>query len=167
MTAKEQQAIDLLLESIKELRRENLKFREDVRLQVEAINTKTEKKHLPITLEQDILRTAQVSIHESISKVLSDYNSPLRKLTESVISENTAFLKQLISDCFNFVIKTEDFKSSIITAFSHKVAKNIISTNDGLFEKVSNELKQDVVFKSKMSLAVSNVVEECLKGRKE
>ena len=36
------------------------------------------------------------------------------------------------------------------------------SQHDGLFDKVSNELKQDSVFKAKMSLAVSNVVEECL-----
>jgi len=30
---------------------------------------------------------------------------------------------------------------------------------------VSNELKQDAVFKSKMALAVANVVNECLEGR--
>ena len=93
-------------------------------------------------------------------------DSPLKKLTEVVILENTTFLKGLISDCFNSVIKTEDFKKSIITAFSHKVARSIISNNDGLFEKVSNELKQDAIFKSKMSLAVSNVVEECLTERR-
>jgi hypothetical protein len=121
---------------------------------------------LPITLEQDILRTAQIAMNESIQKALTDYNSPLKKLTEAVILENTTFLKGLISDCFNSVIKTEDFKNSIITAFSHKVARSIISNNDGLFEKVSNELKQDAIFKSKMSLAVSNVVEDCLTERR-
>ena len=166
MTTKEQQTIDNLFKAVQDLRTENSKFREDVKLQVEAINTKTEKKHLPITLEQDILRTAQMAMNESIQKALTDYNSPLKKLTEAVILENTTFLKGLISDCFNSVIKTEDFKNSIITAFSHKVARSIISNNDGLFEKVSNELKQDAIFKSKMSLAVSNVVEECLTERK-
>jgi hypothetical protein len=166
MTTKEQQTIDNLFKSVQDLRTENSKFREDVKLQVEAINAKTEKKHLPITLEQDILRTAQMAMNESIQKALTDYNSPLKKLTEAVILENTTFLKGLISDCFNSVIKTEDFKNSIITAFSHKVARSIISNNDGLFEKVSNELKQDAIFKSKMSLAVSNVVEECLTERR-
>ena len=166
MTTNEQKTVDSLLKAVQELRSENAKFREDVKNQVDAINTKTEKKHLPITLEQDILRTAQVAMQESIQKVLTDYNSPLKKLTESVILENSLFLKDLISDCFNSVIKTEDFKQSIINAFSHKVARNIISNNDGLFDKVSNELKQDAIFKSKMSLAVSNVIEECLKERK-
>ena len=167
MTTKEQQTIDSLYRAVMDLRNENAKFRQDVTLQVETINTKTEKKHLPITLEQDILRTAQLAMNESIQEVLTDYNSPLKKLVEVVVSENTTFLKELISDSFNSVIRTDDFKNSIINAFSHKVARNIISNNDGLFDKVSNELKQDAIFKSKMSLAVSNVVEECLKERKD
>ena len=166
MTTKEQQTIDNLFKAVQDLRTENSKFREDVKLQVEAINTKTNKKHVPITLEQDILRTAQIAINESIQKVLTDYSSPLKKLVEAVVSENTTFLKQLISESFNTVIRTDEFKSSIINAFSHKVARNIISNNDGLFDKVSNELKQDAVFKSKMALAVSNVVEECLNERR-
>lgn len=166
MTTKEQQTIDNLFKAVQDLRMENSKFREDVKLQVEAINTKTDKKHVPITLEQDILRTAQMAMNESIQKALTDYNSPLKKLVEVVVSENSTFLKQLISESFNTVIRTDEFKNSIINAFSHKVARNIISNNNGLFDKVSNELKQDAVFKSKMALAVSNVVEECLTERR-
>lgn len=166
MTTKEQDLISILLKTVQDLKTENAKFREDVNLLVSTINSKTEKKHLPITLEQDILRTAQVAMQDSIIKALTEYGSPLKKLTELVINENSSFLKQLISECFNTVIKTEDFKQSIIDAFSHKVARTIISNNDGLFDKVSNELKQDAIFKSKMALAVSNVVEECLKERK-
>ena len=166
MTAQEQKTIDTLLKAVQDLRSENSKFREDIKLQVDSINAKTEKKHLPITLEQDILGTAQVAMNESIQKVLTEYNSPLKKLTEQVVLENSSFLKELISDSFNSVIRTDDFKKSIVSAFSHKVARNIISNNDGLFDKVSNDLKQDAIFKSKMSLAVSNVIEECLSERK-
>jgi len=166
MTTKEQQTINDLYKMIQDLRIENSKFREDVKLQVDTINIKTEKKHVPITLEKDILRTAQIAMNESIQKVLTNYNSPLKKLVASVVTENTTFLKQLISDSFNNVIRTDEFKNSIINAFSHKVSRNIISNNDGLFDRVSNELKQDSVFKSKMTLAVSNVVEECLNERR-
>lgn len=166
MTTKEQELISTLLKTVQDLKTENAKFREDVNLLVATINTKTEKKHIPITLEQDILRTAQVVMQDSMVKALTEYGSPLKKLIELVINENSSFLKELISECFNSVIKTEDFKQSIINAFSHKVARTIISNNDGLFDKVSNELKQDAIFKSKMALAVSNVVEECLKERK-
>lgn len=104
-------------------------------------------------------------MNESIKSVLTAYNSPLSLLVKSVVDENAKELRAIISDSFRLVISTDEFKQSIVNAFSHKVARTIISNNDGLFEKVSNELKQDAVFKAKMSLAVSNVVEECLREK--
>ena len=162
MNKKEEVLINELLLLVKDLKSENNKFREDINKQIETINNKVDKKHIPVNLEQDILKTAQLAMNDSIIKVLTDYSSPLKKLTADVINENSLFLKELISDSFNQVIRTDEFKPSIISAFSHKVARNIISNNDGLFDKVSNELKQDSVFKAKMALAVSNVIEECL-----
>lgn len=167
MTEKEKQTIDNLFKVVQDLRNENQKFREDIKLQVETINTKTEKKHLPIYLEQDILKTAQIAVSESIVKSLNGYDSPMSKLVKSVVDENTTELRQLISDSFLQIIRKEEFKESIVNAFSHKVARSIISNNDGLFEKVSNELKQDAVFKSRMALAVANVVNECLSDRNQ
>jgi hypothetical protein len=120
-----------------------------------------------MNLEQEILQVAQQSVSTSIRECLTKYDSPMVRLTKQVVEENAVELKKLISDSFQSVIRTEQFKESIVSAFSHKVARTIISNNDGLFEKVSNDLKQDAVFKAKMSLAVSNVVEECLRERKE
>ena len=165
MTTNEQKTIDSLFKAVQDLRTENVKFREDVKLQVETMNVKTDKKHLPITLEHDILRTAQTAINESIIKVMTGYDSPMNKLVKSVVDENSTELRTIISDSFTHVIKTTEFKQAIVNAFSHKVARTIISNNDGLFDKVSNELKQDAIFKSKMALAVSKVVEECLQER--
>jgi hypothetical protein len=166
MTNKEQQTINNLIKVVQDLRSENQKFREDVKLQIESINTKTEKKHLPIYLEQDILKSVQLSIDTVIKKVLQDdYNSPLKKLIISIIEENSTELKSLISDSFLKVIRKDEFKQAIVNAFSHKIARSIISNNDGLFDKVSNELKQDTFFKSRMVLAVENVVNECLLER--
>jgi C4-type Zn-finger protein len=118
------------------------------------------------SLSQDILQAAQIAVGASIKEVLTKYDSPLVRLTRIVVEENAAELKTLISDSFTAVIRTEEFKQSIVNAFSHKVARTIISNNDGLFDKVSNDLKQDQTFKAKMTLAVASVVEECLKDRK-
>lgn len=117
-------------------------------------------------LEKEVLRVAQEAVSTSIKEALSKYDSPLIKLVKQVVDENSTELKGLISSSFQTVIRTDEFKQSILSAFSHKVARSIISNNDGLFDKVSNELKQDSVFKAKMALAVSNVVEECLTERK-
>ncbi len=118
------------------------------------------------TLEQDILQAAQLAVTASVKEALTKYDSPLVKLVKIVVEENSVELKTLISDSFTKVIRTEEFKASIVSAFSHKVARTIISNNDGLFDKVANDLKQDAIFKSKMALAVSSVVEECLLERK-
>ena len=120
----------------------------------------------PISLEKDVLKAVQISIDKAIVSTLTDYSSPLKKIINEVIIENNKELKSLISDSFQKVIRTEEFKQSILNGFSHKVARTIISNNDGLFDKVSNELKQDASFKAKMTLAVSNVVNECLNERK-
>lgn len=118
-------------------------------------------------LQKEILQSAQQAVSASIRETLTKYDSPLIKLVKDVVNENSVELKELISSSFKTVIRTEEFKTSILSAFSHKVARTIISNNDGLFDKVSNELKQDSVFKAKMALAVSNVVEACLSERKQ
>lgn len=165
MTKKEEEIINELLRTVRELKAENAKYREDVTSQINAINLKVNKVHEPIAFESDILKVTQHAINESISKVLTGYDSPLLKLVKSVVDEYSPELRKIISESFGEVISLDEFKQSIVNAFSHKVARTIISNNDGLFDKVSNELKQDAIFKSKMSLAVSNVVEECLSIR--
>lgn len=167
MTTKEEQAIKELVQLVRDLKTENQKFREDIKLQVDTINSKTEKKHLPIYLEQDILTTAQQAVGNSIKEVMTKYDSPMNRLVKTVVEENSVELKSLISDSFTKVIRLDEFKQAIVNAFSHKVARTIISNNDGLFDKVSNDLKQDAIFKSKMALAVANVVEECLREKNE
>lgn len=162
MTAAEQKSVDRLVQALHDMRNDNAQFREDVKRQVEAINSKVEKKHVPITLETDILSLVQTCFNDSLKGVLTKYDSPLAKIATEVITEHKDELKAIIKGAFSEVIRTEDFKASIVSAFSHKVARTIISNNDGTFDKVANELKQDPVFKAKMAIAVSNVVEECL-----
>lgn len=130
---------------------------------LEAVNAKVDQKHTPIHLEKDILSAVQSSMDKVIREALAGYNSPLTALVKGVVDSHSTELRKTISDSFEEVIRTEDFKRSIVSAFSHKVARSIISNNDGLYDKVANELKQDSVFKAKMALAVANVVEECLR----
>ena len=96
-------------------------------------------------LEQDVLRTIQLSVQEAINKSLTGYNNPLSKLVDEVITEHKTEMKQIITDSFESVLRTDEFKQGIREGFSHKVARTIISNNQGLIEKVTNELKQDKV----------------------
>ena len=167
MTTKEEKAINNVHDIVAGIRKENADFRELMRGLVAEINKKTETTYRPIQLEADILKVAQTSVAAAIQGAFTGYNNPLGELTKSVVSQHSAQLRKIIEESFTEVIAMAEFKQSIVSAFSHKVARTIISNNDGLFDKVSNELKSDSVFKAKMSLAVSAVVEECLKEKKE
>jgi hypothetical protein len=158
MTKKEQEAVNTLLSLVRELRAENDKFRSDIKNEVTALRQHRE----PLQLEAVVLKSAGRAISESIVSNLTKYNSPLTPLVESVVDSNRDYLRETISSAFDASLKTEDFKEQIVAAFSHKVARTLISNNTGLFDKVSNELKQDATFKSKLTLAVANVVEDCL-----
>lgn len=162
MTDQEQKTIDKVFELLSDIKRENNEFKNQTTQTVESINKKVDAKLFPVTLEQDILSVTQNSIQAAIKESLTKYDSPLVKLVTAVVNEHSQQLKQIISESFDEVIQMDEFKAAIRDGFSHKVARTIISNNDGLFEKVSNELKQDSVFKAKMSLAVANVVNECL-----
>lgn len=165
MTAQEQKTIDSLYQLLSDIKRENNEFKTQITQNVDGINKKVDAKLFPVTLEQDILSVTQSAIQGAIKESLTKYDSPLVKLVTAVVNERSVQLKQIISESFDDVIKMDEFKESIRDGFSHKVARTIISNNDGLFEKVSNDLKQDSVFKAKMSLAVSNVINECLAER--
>jgi|ERR1035437_737161 hypothetical protein len=168
MNKEEKEALEKFYTLMSQIQLENANFRKDTLLIIDGLKAKVDKKHVPMHLEQDILQTAQQAIQSAIKNVLeSTHNSPLIPLIRSVVDENSTELRQIISDSFKQVIQKEEFKQSIINAFSHKVAKTIISNNDGLFDKIANELKQDSLFKSKMMLAVAHVVEECLIEKKK
>lgn len=159
------QQINALTSIVETLQKENLAYKNTVDSTVKNIEKMVGNKIAPVKLEQDILYSAQHAVSEAINKVLTGYDSPLVALVKQVVNSNSDYLREIISSSFNQVIRTDTFKQAIVDAFSHKVARTMISNNEGLFDKVCNELKQDSVFKAKMALAVSNVVEECLKEK--
>lgn len=164
MTSAEEKQIQYLNQQLHTIREENNKFREDMRELFSHTSDKVDKKHAPIHFENDILSCVQSAMSETIKRVLESHGSPLNKLILSVVDSRSKELREIIASSFDKVIGLQEFKDSIVSAFSHKVAKTIISNNDGLFDKVSDELKRDAIFKSKMSIAVSNIVEECLRN---
>ena len=162
MTKDEKLEIDALKDLVRDLIKSNGEFQTNLTKRVDALD----KEYKPVTLEKDILATAQIAIQSAITQALIGYDSSLIKLTKSVVEAHSGQLRQLIEDTFSQVISTEEFKASLVDAFSHKVARTIISNNDGLFERVSNEMKHDPVFKSKIIMATANVVNECLINKK-
>ena len=160
-TIKEEKVIEQLLQTVKELKEDNAKFKQSVSDYILAVNTKVNNKHLPINFEAQILEATKMSIADSIQKALvGGYNNPLHKLIEGVINEHSKELKDIVTRAFDSAIKTEDFESSIKDAFLHKISRLMISANDGMVEKITNELRQDAVFRAKMVTAIAQIIED-------
>jgi hypothetical protein len=166
MNNEEKKTVVQLYESVNKIKQENKILAEKLTEMVNKIDNKVNEKHIPIFLEKDIMGVMQHSIQKAIQECLTGYSSPLNKLVTAVVNENSTELKQIISDSFDDVIKKDEFKQAIKDGFSHKIARTLIIKNDSLFDKISNELKQDAIFKSKVSLAIANVVNECLDERR-
>lgn len=166
MNKEEQKTVDQLYQMVSQIKQENKILTEALTDMVNKLNEKVEKKNEPIYLERDILQVLQVSMSKAIQDCLSGYNSPLTKLVNSVVESRSEELRKIITDSFDDAIAKEEFKSAIREGFSHKIARTLTNNNGGLFDKVSNELKQDAMFKSKMTIAIANVVNECMEERK-
>ena len=160
MTAEEKRIIQDMKNELNSLRRENESFKSDCTKEIIEIKTLS-----PIQLERDILAATQIGIGKAIQESLSGYNSPLLKLIEGVVQTNSVELKSMIQDSFTRVIRTDEFKQSILDAFTHKIGRILIDKSSGILEKTVNDLRQDAVFKSKLALAISSVTEDYLKEK--
>jgi hypothetical protein len=111
-------------------------------------------------MEKQILAQVEKAMGEAITKELVGYNKPLSKLTERVIEENSTELFTLINDEFASLLNGDGFKDALREALQHKLAKTLIARMGGELEKQVNELKQNPQTRAKITLAISQIVEE-------
>jgi hypothetical protein len=162
MTQKEQNTVDSLLQAIKDLRTDNTQYREYINKQVENLSKLVEHKHVPLSLEENILQVSKNAIQKSINDALSAYDSPLKRYITVSISKYETDIIRVFQDVFKEEIHTEQFKEVAKEEILRKVVKSIISGIDGSVDKVVNQMKQDSIFRSKLTLTVNTLVEEFL-----
>lgn len=167
MTNSEQKTIDSLYKSVQDLRSENLKFREDVKMQVEAIAGRVEQKHIPVSLEDEIVLATKNAMSDAIKKALSDgYNSPLTKYANNVIAKYQTSIESIFDKIIQEGIASDEFKVRVREVLLQKIAKTVISGIDGSVDKTINLMKQDAIFRSRLTLSVNGLVDEFLKQNK-
>lgn len=165
MTAEEKRSMQEMKDMIRELKQSNASYAEALSKRVDGLEATVVKKHIPFNLETSILSTVQSSFGEAISKSLLGYDSPLLKLIKEVVDDNSTELKAMISESFTNVIHTDEFKKSVTDAFIHKIGRILIDKSSGLLEKTVNDLRQDAVMKSRLSLAVDGVISDYLNNK--
>jgi hypothetical protein len=167
MDRNESASVKRLEETVYELRRQVTAVTDELKNIVTALGKKVDEKHVPISLEKDILSATQAAINEGIKKVLLDnYNSPLTKLVFGAVSKYSTDIDKILSDAMSVTVSSERFKSDIHEALSHKVARSILSVTDGEFDKVINVVKQNPEFRAKALLMLTTLVKDFTEGAK-
>lgn len=166
MTKKEEQAVNRVFTLISEMREENKRFREDTASQVNILSDKVEKKHLPVMLEDEIMKIVDTSLSKALSEALTGYSSPLTKFASNVVSKYQTEIESIFSQVVGEAIKTDEFKLRVREVLLNKIAKTMISGIDGSIDKTINLMKQDQVFRSRLVLSVNMLVDEFLNQKK-
>ena len=160
MTIREQQTIDNLLQAIRDLRSDNLIYRENINKQVETLSKKVEQEKLPITLEHQLMQAACGAMDKAMKEALSGYNGVMQKYADAAIKPYEQQIINIFSNAIEKAITNGDFSKIAKEDLLHKIVKSIISGMDGSVDKVINNIKQDPIYRSKLILFINNLVEE-------
>ena len=98
MTAAEEKKIKELHTLLYNISEENKKHREDINLLVKLLNDKLDKKFLPVSLEENILQTAQQAIHKSIGDSLMDKVTDDLKQSPQFRAQVTLLISNLVME---------------------------------------------------------------------
>lgn len=162
MTHAESKSIMEVQRIIGDIKEQNRLFREDTQKQIELLSNKVEQKHLPLNLENEVVMTIQKSLAEGLSKALTGYNSPLELYANNVVSKYQSSIENIFNEVVQHGIASDEFKQKVREVLLHKIAKTVTSGIDGSIDKTVNLMKQDAIFRSKLTLAVNGLVSEFL-----
>lgn len=162
MTTAEQKSIEQVRDLIRDLKEANRVYIENVDKQIQLISNKVEQKHLPLNLENEVVLTVQKSLSEGLAKALTGYNSPLEQYAKNVVSKYQADIEKLFNEVVEAGINSDEFKLKVREVLLHKIAKTVTSGIDGSIDKTVNLMKQDSIFRSKLTLSVNGLVAEFL-----
>lgn len=129
---------------------------------IEALSKKVDNSTKPLYFESDIIGSIKGTITEAIKNTLTGYNSPLIGLIRSVVDDNSKELKEILTRNFVIAIRNKDFEESIKDELSRTLGRTLAKSNDGLFDKISNGLKNDQTFRANLTLAMSKFVDDYL-----
>lgn len=163
MNTAEQKTVNDLYKMASDLREANTKLREEVEMRVKYLENKVEQKHIPLNLEDEVKNAVHAAINKAFTDALGGYNSPLQKYALNVVAKYQSSIEAVFDEVVKESINTDEFKQRVREVLLHKIAKTMISGIDGSVDKTVNAMKQDSIFRSRLTLSVNSLVDEFLK----
>ena len=113
-----------------------------------------------MNIEQQVLDTIKKGLSEVIITKLSGHKSPIDEVINTVFESERGEIIDVLKTTFREVIGSDEFRATIKEEFQRKVAKNLVGMLEGQVQSAANALKQDATMKSRMILAIENIVNE-------
>lgn len=165
MTEQEKRQVSSLVELVDRLTKQNDIYRDLLTKKVDSLEKKVEEKHIPVQLEDEIMKAADAAISKALSEAMTGYNSPLTKYAHNVVQKYQTQIESIFDQVVGEAIRTDEFKVRVREVMLNKIAKTMISGIDGSIDKTINLMKQDAIFRSRLTLSVNGLVDEFL-GKK-
>jgi len=160
MTTKDQSIIGNLLDEIKSLKESNAQLNESLTKRVRDVENVLSKKNESIFLEKEIIQESRSAISTAIVGSFNRYDSPLSKLSNIVLDNHKDEIKEILESSIISMIKDNGFVDSLNEELSHKISRILIDSSKGICESITTDLKNDNVFRAKLTIAVSRLIEE-------
>lgn len=103
----------------------------------------------------------EVLVLDSVAKHISDrlnYNQVLGNMVGEALEDNRDKIQTILNETLNGVIANPVFKKTVKEEFERKVAKSLVGHLEGAVEKAANVYRQDPTLKSRMILAIENII---------
>lgn len=111
-------------------------------------------------MEKEIIRIAKESIEKAIINDLTGYQKPLSKYINKVLEKHESEFTSLIDCEVVEILNAKTFKTTLSEALNMKLAKVLVNKLGGELEKKVNELKANPQTRAKITLAISNIINE-------
>lgn len=98
---------------------------------------------------------------EAIRSQVADkmnYNRALLTMVERSMENNADAIQAILDDTLKSVIANPNFKKSVKEEFERKVAKTLVGYLEGAVGKAANVYRQNPTLKSKLILAIENII---------
>lgn len=111
-----------------------------------------------MNLEDQVIATVHSALTEAIkAKLTAGYNSPLDALVKQSIEKHEGEIRSALDASIKGALQG-DFATALADACTRKLAKVLISKMEGELEKRVGELRASPEFRSRLTVAVDDIV---------
>lgn len=118
-------------------------------------------KETPIITQEQVYNLVRTGLEKAVGQALDKtYNNPVEGIVTDAVKLHSDEIRSLIYQMIGSTIKDKDFQEILRQELKHKVAKNLVAKLEGAIEKSVNEYRQDPVMRSRMTLALEEIINQ-------